>query len=152
MTEYILIFFGIYTMCMFKFIAGPVLGAAAGYSIPEMVLVTILGMMTTVVGLTYLGELLRVQYKNIFKPPKKYFTKSNRRIISIRKKFQPLAIAFIAPLIFSPIGGTIIMNSLGIKKRKILTYMLFSSIFWAIFFSSCIDLLLAIPAIRSIIG
>jgi hypothetical protein len=152
MTEYFLIFFGIYTMCLFKFIAGPVLGAAAGYSVPEMVLVTVLGMMTTVVALTYLGGMLKIQYKNVFRPEKKYFTKSNRRIIRIRQKFQPLAIAFIAPLIFSPIGGTIIMNSLGIKKRKILTYMLFSSVFWAIFFSSCIDFLLAIPAIRSIIG
>jgi len=147
MTEYLLIFLGIYSMCLFKFIAGPVLGTAAGFSIIEMVLVTVLGFMTTVVVLTYLGEFVKSQYKIIFKP-KKRFTKTNKRIIRIRRKLSPLAIAFVAPFFFSPVGGTIIMNSLGIKRRKILTYMLFSSVFWATFFSSLIDQLLSIPAVR----
>lgn len=56
MSEYLIKFAGIYFLCLFKFIAGPLLGAAAGYSLIEIILVTVLGMMTSVFLFTFLGE------------------------------------------------------------------------------------------------
>ncbi|WP_185974408.1 hypothetical protein [Litoribacter populi] len=148
MIEYILTYLTIYFFCLFKFIAGPVLGTAAGFSIFEMVTVTVAGMMSSVVGFTYLGQRLRVRYQRIFNPQRKLFTKNNRRIVKVWRNFGAIGVAAITPLILTPIGGTIIMNSFGIKKKKIFIYMFASSILWATFFSSCLDLLLQIPVLR----
>ncbi|WP_246535237.1 hypothetical protein [Litoribacter ruber] len=148
MIEYILTFLTIYSFCLFKFIAGPILGTAAGFSIVEIVFVTVLGMMSSVIGFTYIGQRLRIRYQQVFKPKRKIFTKNSRRVVKVWRNFGAIGVAAITPLVLTPIGGTIIMNSFGVKKEKIFTYMLVSSIFWALMFSSCIDLLLKIPVLQ----
>ena len=55
MSEAFFTFFGIYLLCLIKFFAGPVLGAAAGYSPLEIIGVSVLGMMTSVTFFTFLG-------------------------------------------------------------------------------------------------
>lgn len=151
MTAYIITFLGIYFICLFKFIGGPVLGTAAGYSVIEIVSVTLLGLMTSVIAFTFIGAFLREQYFLIFKPNHKIFTSKNRKIVKIWQRFGPIGVAAITPLFLSPIVGTLIMNAFGVKKKKIFIYMFTSGLFWAFFFASTIEYLLDIPIISTLL-
>jgi len=150
MSEYLITFAGIYFLCLFKFIAGPLLGAAAGYSLLEIVLVTVSGMMTSVLLFTFLGEWIKKNWTIIIKKKPKRFSKKTRNIIKIWKKFGVWGIAFLTPVIFTPIGGTVILTSFGIGKRKILLTMFLSALFWSLLFGLSIDELLKIPFLRNL--
>ena len=145
MIEYLATFFGIYLLCLFKFIAGPLLGTAAGYSVLEIELVTISGMMTSVIGFTYLGDWIKNTWTiKIRKNPKK-FTKRTRNIIKIWQKFGVYGIAALTPIVLTPIGGTILLSSFGIDKQKIITTMLVSGLIWAFIVAVSIKQILSIP-------
>lgn len=143
MIPYLLKFLGIWFACLFKFIAGPVLGSAANYSLMEIVAVTVGGMMTSVIFVTYLGEWFKSNWT--LKVSEKKFTKRKRTIVKTWKKFGPAGIAALTPAILTPIGGTIILTAFNVKKSKILIYMLISSVIWALFLGSSINWILSIP-------
>lgn len=145
MTPYFLKFFGIYFACLFKFIAGPVLGSAAGFNLLEIMAMTIGGMMSSVLITTYLGEWVKSYFTVSFTPKRKKFTSRTRRIVKVWQKFGPFGIAGLTPLFLTPIGGTIIMLAFYVKPRKILTYMLFSATIWAFILGSSIKWILSIP-------
>ena len=73
-------------------------------------------------------------------PPKKIFTKRNRKIVVIWKKYGLVGIAFLTPVILSIPIGTLIANSLVPDKKKIMVYMFFSVLFWAIFITVGFDI------------
>lgn len=131
-------FLSIYLLSTLKFIAGPLGGYAAGFSLWQTIMVTVLGMMTSVVLFSYMGDLLNEKLIKRLFPRQKRFTKKNRRIITIRSKYGLAGVAALTPLLFTPIGGTIILTALGAPKDKILVYMFFSAVFWAVFFSMAI--------------
>jgi len=62
---------------------------------------------------------------------KKVFTKRNRRLVTIFRKYGLFGIAFLTPVILSIPIGTIIANSLEPKKRKIFLFMFISILFWS---------------------
>ncbi|WP_215224330.1 hypothetical protein [Echinicola shivajiensis] len=152
MIEYILQFLAIYIVCLFKFIGGPVLGTAADYSVLEIVLVTVSGMMTSVLVFTFLGEWIKDKWATNSKKKSKKFSSKNRKIIQIWQKFGAWGVAAITPLILTPIGGTIVMTSFGVKRRRIFSYMLVSSICWSLFFGLTINRLMTIPFLNNLIG
>ncbi len=125
-------------LTMLKFIAGPTLGYAAGFSFIVTVIITIGGMMSSVLFFTYLGTLLRENVLRRFYKRRKLFTKRNRRFVKIWKKYGIVGISFLTPLILTPIGGTILLTSVGSPKNKIVWTMLLSSIFWSLFFTAVI--------------
>jgi hypothetical protein len=145
MVEYLVTFLGIYLMTLFKFIAGPVLGSMAGYSLFEIMLVTVLGMMSSVIFFTYLGEWIKRRWDQRFGKRRLIFTKKNRRIVKVWQKSGAAGVAFLTPLLLTPIGGTLVMTSFGVDRRIILSYMLVSSLWWSFFFGLSIEKLLAIP-------
>lgn len=151
MVEYIIIFFGIYLMTLFKFIAGPVLGSVAGYSLLEIMLVTVSGMMSSVVVFTFLGEWLKRQWDMRFNRKRLVFSKKNRRIVRVWQKSGAAGVAFLTPLLLTPIGGTLVMTSFGVHRKIILSYMLISSIWWSFFFGISIDMLLDIPFFQKLL-
>ena len=67
---------------------------------------------------------------------RRLFTKRNRRFVIIWKKFGLFGVTFLTPIIFTPIGGAILVSYLGGKRRTILYYMLVSAVFWSMFFST----------------
>jgi uncharacterized membrane protein len=152
MSESLITFFGIYFLCLFKFIAGPVLGSAAGYSFWKIILVSVAGMMTSVVVFTLLGTrikkilALRIKRKNVV------FSKRSRSIVSLWKKYGEIGIAFATPIFLTPIGGTLILVSFGAKKRRIFFHMFWSAIFWSIIFSLSIEQILRIPFFDRLLG
>lgn len=151
MIESILTWAGIYFLCWFKFISGPVLGSAAGYSVFETIMVTVAGMMSSVFLFTILGKKIRDTFYSI-RPKKKkaVFTKKNRNIVRLWSKYGEIGIALFTPILLTPIGGTLIMVSFGVKKKNIFTHMFWSACLWAIIFSFSIERILAIPFIHNL--
>jgi hypothetical protein len=152
MLEAFLTFVGIYLLSMFKFVAGPVLGAAAGYSPWQIILVSLLGMMSSVTLFTFLGTRLKKWANGRFGKQKKLFTPKTRRIVRVWNSYGEMGIAFLTPILLTPIGGTLILVSFGSEKRKIFTYMLLSGLAWGTFFSFSIDWLLSIPIVAALFG
>lgn len=145
MIDYVATFLGIYLLCLFKFIAGPVLGAAAGFSVFEIEVVTVAGMMTSVVAFTYLGDWIKKTWTIKIRKNTRRFTSRTRNIIKIWQKFGVYGIAALTPIFLTPIGGTILLTSFGIPKRKIITSMFVSAVIWALFFAVSIKEILRIP-------
>lgn len=145
MTSYIWKFLGIYLACLFKFISGPVLGAAAGFSLLEIIFVSVGGMMTTVISLTYVGDWFKSYWNLKISPNKKRFSPRSRKIVRVWRKFGPIGVAVFTPLFLTPIGGTIVMNAFNVDKRKIILYMSISAFFWAIVLGGSINWILSIP-------
>lgn len=152
MSESLITFFGIYFLSLFKFIAGPVLGTAAGYSLIEIILVTVSAMMTSVFTFTLLGSQFKKKLALRVKKKGPVFSKKTRTIVSLWSKYGEIGIAFITPLVLTPIGGTLILVSFGTKKRKIYFHMLWSAIFWSAFFGLTIDQILQIPFFARLLG
>ncbi|NVJ86953.1 MAG: hypothetical protein HWE15_11650 [Algoriphagus sp.] len=152
MSESIISLLGIYFLGYFKFIAGPVLAPAAGFGVSTTILVTVASMMSSVFIFTLIGKKFKEKLLLRIRKQKPVFTPRNRKIVSIWKKYGEIGIAFFTPLIFTPIGGTLILVSFGSKKRKIYFHMFWSALFWATIFSLTIDQLLQIPLLNSLFG
>jgi len=152
MGEYIITFLGIYLMTLFKFIAGPVLGYLAGYSLFGIMAVTVSGMMSSVLIFTYLGEWLKRQWDKRIRRRRVVFSKKNRRIVKVWQKSGAAGVAFLTPLLLTPIGGTLVMTSFGVDRKTIITYMLASSVWWSFAFGLSIEKLLAIPFFKSLLA
>jgi hypothetical protein len=111
-----------------KFFGGPITGLALKLSYWEIALATITGMMVSVLVSAFLGE--RIQ--NRFLKNQKKFSKRTRLAVKTYKKFGLLGIACLTPLLFTPIGGTLIALSFKIPIPKIIAYMLGFGIFWGL--------------------
>lgn len=112
--------------------AGPPLGVAVGISVLETIILSILGMMTSVVLFTLIGERIKVFWLPKFirdarntKPRNKYFN-------LLWSKFGVFGVTFLTPILFTPIGGTLLATAMGSSRSKIFIYMFASAIFWSI--------------------
>ena len=138
MWEEILKAIPVFLSTMIKFVFGPLGGYAAKLSIMTTIIATISGMMTAVVAFTYFGNFLReTVFKKFFQNRKK-FTPRNRKITTLYKKYGLAGIAFLTPILLTPIGGTLIAVSFGSPKEKIILYMFVSGVVWAIIFSTIV--------------
>lgn len=133
-------FVSIVLLTMLKFIAGPTLGYASGFSLITTIIITVTGMMFSVILFTYLGKLLKKKLIDRIFVRKKKFTPRNRRFIKVWKKYGLNGVAFLTPIIFTPIGGTLLLTSFGSPRSKILLSMFLSAVFWAVIFSTAIHL------------
>jgi len=110
-----------------KFIFGPFTGWGLGLSIAETALCTATGMTLTVLIISLVGE----KVHNYFIPAnRKLFTPRNRLIIRIWRKYGIWGVAFLTPIFFTPIGGTLIAVSLGERYSRILPFMVASALGW----------------------
>lgn len=132
MWEEILRALPVYLMSMLKFIFGPVLGKAAGLNLFTTMFVTAGGMMTAVFAFTYFGKFIREKIIHRFFPEKYKEPKQHKKIVVFLKKYGLAGIAFLTPLILTPIGGTLLAVGLGNRKEKIIVYMLISGTIWSV--------------------
>lgn len=119
-----------------KFLFAPIFGVSLGVSFLPMFLLTVSGMMTSVTIFTYAGLPIREAMLKRFWKKRKVFTKQNRRIVRIWRKYGVVGVAFFTPSFFSPIIGTLIAVSFGEHKGRILFYMFLSALFWGVVFCS----------------
>ncbi len=128
----------IFLLSMLKFIAGPVGGYAAGLNIILTIGITIGAMMSSVLVFSYLGATLKRKVLDRMFTRRRKFTKRNRRFVVVWNKYGIRGVAFLTPLIFTPIGGTLLMTSMGAPRRKIFLSMFLSALFWSVAFTALI--------------
>jgi len=134
----ILKYITIYLLGMTKFMAGPSIGIAIGMPTFWTVLISVLGMMTSVLIFTTIGE--RSGYPRITKLVNYIRNKKglNHRFQYLWEKFGIAGVTFLTPVFFTPIIGTILVSAMGSPKGKIIIYMFFSAIFWSITLSKIV--------------
>jgi membrane protein DedA with SNARE-associated domain len=121
----------VYLSSMIKFIFGPIGGKAAGLHLITTMIVTVAGMMTIVVAFTYFGDFIRKRIIDRFRKPKpEDVTTANKR--NFFKRYGLAGVAFLTPVILTPIGGTILAVSVSPRREKILLYMLISACAWSV--------------------
>jgi membrane protein DedA with SNARE-associated domain len=137
MWEEILRAIPVYLSSMLKFILGPIGGYASGLHVVTTIIATFLGMMTMVLVFTYCGEWLRHKVFKRFQGKGKAnkFSERNRKFTTIWKKYGLTGVAFLTPLILTPIGGTLLAVSSGSPKEKIIYYMFISAAVWSVIFT-----------------
>lgn len=132
-----------------KFVGGPLSGAALGLTWLETALCTTVGMMISVVIITYAGVGIRLLMQRIRPSTPKRFTKRTRLAIRIWKRSGMAGIAFLTPILLTPIGGTILAVSFGVNRGQLILYMLISGVVWAIIQTIAIY---QIPGLKGIMG
>jgi len=123
--------FSVYLSAMIKFIFGPIGGKAAGLHLITTMVVTAAGMMTVVFAFTYFGEYLRAKILHRFFP-KKESPKEPKKRSAFFTKYGLAGIAFLTPIILTPIGGTLLAVSVSSNREKIIFYMLISACAWSV--------------------
>ncbi len=111
-----------------KFFAGPIAGLALGLTWYETALCSAAGMMLAVVATTYIGKGMQVLIRRWRKAPPRRFSKSSRMAVRIWKRFGIVGIAILTPLLFTPIGGTIIAVAFRVQRQSIFFWMLMSGL------------------------
>lgn len=88
-------------------------------------------------------EPLEIKYQYISRQEsrRRVFTRRNRRIVSLWKRFGLAGIAALTPILLSIPIGTLIANSLVDDRRKILIYMFISILFWSLAMTSAFEIL-----------
>lgn len=133
MTEEIVKGVSIFLLTMLKVIFGPIGGYAAGFPMIVTMLITLGGMMASVVLFTFFGTWLREKIlKRFERKDQKRFTPQKRKLVTLWKKYGLVGVAVLTPLLLTPIGGTVVAVSFGSPKQKILLYMLISATLFAI--------------------
>lgn len=108
----------------------------------ETILYTNIGGLLGIVGFTFLSkgiirlvELIRLKNHGSRKKPKYTFTKRNRRLVTLRKKYGLPGIAFLTPVILSiPVGSFLIEKYYGTNKRNFL-FLVLSNVVWSFFYT-----------------
>ena len=131
MTE-IIPYFTVYASSAIRFFLGPALGIGYGIGIGFTVLLTTAGMMSTVFSITFFNHIIQIFLQRYFSlRKKKKFTPRTRKFIKIWKYSGVKGVAFITPIVLSPIIGVILLNAIGAKKKEIIKWMLISALLWS---------------------
>ncbi len=118
-----------------KFFNGPIAGILLGLTWWETAICCIIGMMTTVTLITFLGKRIQALIGKYRKSKPKLFSKRTRFAVKIWKKLGIWGIACFTPLFFTPIGGTLLALSFKVPFAKIFFTMLLFAVSWGIIFS-----------------
>jgi membrane protein DedA with SNARE-associated domain len=136
MWEEILKALSVYVSSMIKFIFGPIGGKAAGLHLITTMIVTVAGMMTIVVAFTYFGGFIRKHIIDRFRKKKPVTEESTKK--NFFKRYGLVGVAFLTPVILTPIGGTILAVSVSSNREKILLYMLISACIWSVILTGAV--------------
>lgn len=124
--KYLTVFF----LSGLKFIFGPTLGLSYGLPAVITALLTACGMMIPVYLLTYLGDSLRHWTERFRTKNRKIFSKKSRRFVRIWKRYGIKGVAFLSPILLTPIGGAFVANLFGGHKATIIRWFWVSGLFW----------------------
>lgn len=115
-----------------KFFGGPITGVLLKLSWLETALFSAIGMMFSVVVLTYAGKAVQTLIGKYRKTPPKKFSKTNRLAIRIWKKFGIIGIAFLTPPLFTPLFGPLLAVAFRVPRSSIFIWMTISAIVWGL--------------------
>ena len=117
-----------------KFIAGPITGFSLGLTWYETVLFTWLGAMATVTIIITAGKAILGLVAKYRSSKPKLFSKRIRYAVDIWQRFGIKGVAALMPLIFTPIGGSLLALSFKVPTARILFFMGISSLIWALIY------------------
>lgn len=129
--ELILKYISVYLVSMVKFIGGPLAGMSLGLSYLETVLLTVAGMMTSVLMFSYIGRKASkwyTAYRRSHQRP--VFSRRSRRVVHIWRNFGVVGVAFFTPLFLTPVFGTVVAAVFGVPRGQIFVHMLWSASMW----------------------
>lgn len=129
---------GVMVATALKFIAGPITGFSLGLTWYETVLFTWLGAMLTVSIMVSIGKVVVSAVGKLRKTKPMIFSKRVRYAVQIWQKFGIKGIAALTPLIFTPIGGSLLALSFKVPLPRILFFMAISSFLWALLYTGMI--------------
>ncbi len=121
----------VFLLSTVKFLGGPLAGASMKLPFWATMGLTVAGMMTSVFIFSGIGRLWiqhRQKQRRLRREP--IFSRRSRNIIRVFSKFGMGGIAFLTPVLLSPIGGTVIATMLGVPRTRILWHMLWSAVLW----------------------
>jgi hypothetical protein len=129
---------GVMSATGLKFIAGPITGFGLGLTWYETVIFTWLGAMITISLTLSMGKLI-IGFIGRFRKKKAIlFSKRVRYAVQIWQKFGIKGIAALTPLIFTPIGGSLLALSFKVSLPRVLFFMAISSLLWALLYTGAI--------------
>lgn len=114
-----------------KYIAGPITGFSLGLTWYETLLSSWMGFMLTVLIVVSIGKLLVAWISGLRKSKPLVFSKRARYAVGIWQKFGIKGIAALTPLIFTPIGGSLLSLSFKVPLPRILFFMAISGLIWS---------------------
>ena len=148
MLEEVLSYLGIYLLACLKSVLPPILGPTAGMTKLEIIIITVAGLMTSVTLFTLVGEKIKKHIIPFFiKKPKK-FSPQSRRLVRTWKKYGIIGTCFLTPLILSPIGGSILVASVGAPRKQVYLYMFLFGVFWAVVWTYSVDFLIDLGLVK----
>jgi hypothetical protein len=115
---------------MIKFFMGPITGFFTGIAIGPTILLSIIGMLVSVVMTTVFSKTISKFLDRKPNAKRQIFTKRARFAIKIYQKLGLFGIAMLTPPLFTPIGGTLIALSFKVNLLKMISYMAVSAVFW----------------------
>lgn len=118
-----------------KFFGGPITAFLLKLSWLESVLLSATGMMVGVIVTTLIGKEIQVFFQKRRKKPKKRFTKSSRLAVNVWQRFGVIGIAALTPVLFTPIGGAILIVAFRIPRQIAFFWMLISALLWGVIVS-----------------
>lgn len=126
----------VFLLGMVKFVAAPIAGIAAGLPVALIWVLSVAGMMTTVLLISSVGKMWALhQRRRREEKGKPLFSRKSRRIVGVFRRFGMAGIAFLTPILFSPIGGAVIATQLHVPRWRIMVHMLWSAAFWGAAFT-----------------
>jgi len=130
-------YFTVYFLSGLKFVFGPAFGVANDLPLPVIIILTALGMITTIYLFTFFGNELR-RFFSRFRKNKRIFSKKSRRFVKIWRRFGLKGICLLTPLVLTPPGGGLLVNLLGTNRRMILKWMWISALGWSTIISTIV--------------
>ena len=144
----VLKYLGLYLLACIKSIFPPLLGPAAGLTPLEIIIVTMAGLMTSVLIFTFLGEKVRTHVFPIFIKKPKRFSRKSRRMVRLWRRYGVVGVCFLTPLILSPPGGALLVSTVGAPRKQVFFYMLLFGIFWSVTWTFTVDWLIEVGFLR----
>lgn len=129
-------------MACFKSILPAMVGPFSGFTKLEIILITILGLMTSTLVFHLLGETIKAKVLPLFIKQPKLFSRKKRRMVRIWRSYGVAGACFITPVLLSPPVGALLVTTMGAPRNKIFLFMLLSGVFWGITWTYSIDWLL----------
>lgn len=131
-----------------KFLFAPLAGYYLGMSLKTTLVVTTLGGLTGIFLSSVLGAMIRKYWRSFFclflapfskqsyrelvNTPPRRFSRMNRLIAHVRRKFGLAGLAFITPLLISIPAGMIIAMNIYSRKGRVIAAMIISLLFWSL--------------------
>ncbi len=128
-------YFTVIVATTIKFFNGPIAGLLLNLTWWETAVCSIVGMMSAVIIVSFLGEQVQRLIAKYRTKKVTLFSKRSRFAVKIWKKLGIWGIAFFTPLLFTPIGGTLMALSFKVPIPKIIFSMLVLAVFWGIILS-----------------